>query len=70
MVVADQNGLFSRVLTDFGEKHVVIDSNGEEMADVMIYGVERVTFKTEDEGTYRDTPALKIILQPNMRHDF
>ena len=51
MVVADQNGLFSRVLTDFGEKHVVIDPNGEEMADVMIYGVERVTFETEEEGT-------------------
>ena len=50
MIVADQHGLFSRVLTDFGEKHVVIDPNGEEMADVMIYGVERMTIKTGEEG--------------------
>ena len=50
MVIADQNGLFSRVLTDFGGKHVVVDSNGEEMADVMVYGVERMTIKTEEEG--------------------
>ena len=62
MIVADQHGLFSRVLTDFGEKHVVIDANGEEMADVMIYGIERVTIKTGEEGYQVDNPALKIKL--------
>lgn len=69
MVIADQNGLFSRVLTDFGQRHVVIDPTGEEMADVMIYGVERVSIKAEEEGK-SNTPALKIKLQPNTRHDF
>ena len=58
MIVADQNGLFTRVLTDFGEKHVVVDANGEEMADVMVYGVEKVTFKTGEEGKEVQKPAL------------
>ena len=31
MIVADQNGVFSRILTDFGESHTVVDKDGEEI---------------------------------------
>ena len=42
MIVADQNGLFSRIVTDFGANHSVNDKNGEEAGEVMIYAIEPI----------------------------
>ena len=52
MIVADQNGVFSRVLTDFGSKHTVIDKNGEDIEPVIIRSIEAVTatVKKEDQS--------------------
>lgn len=36
MILADQSGLFSRILNDFGENHIVTDLTGDEILDVMI----------------------------------
>ena len=37
MIIADQHGLFSRIVTDFGSKgHIILDKDGEERTDVMI----------------------------------
>ena len=33
---ASQDGLFGRVFNYFGTEHIVIDSNGEELQEVMI----------------------------------
>ena len=48
MIVTDQNGVFSRILTDFGPKHVVIDKNGEPLSEVMIQSIEPV--QVEKDG--------------------
>jgi len=40
--VADQNGVFSRVWADFGDKHLVHDKNGEELVDCMIKQISAV----------------------------
>ena len=40
MIVADQSGLFSRVLTDFGPSHIVLDKDGEPILEAMIETIE------------------------------
>jgi hypothetical protein len=40
MIIADNNGLFSRIITDLGPTHNVIDSNGEPATESMIDSVE------------------------------
>jgi hypothetical protein len=49
-IVADQNGVFSRVLTDFGTKHTVIDKNGEDIEPVIIRSIEAVTAIVKKES--------------------
>ena len=66
MIVADQNGIFSRILTDFGPKHAVIDKDGEEVGEVMIYSIEQLT--GEKDGT--PTQSAKITLIENATHGF
>jgi hypothetical protein len=64
MIVADQNGVFSRVLVDFGPKHIVIDKDGEDVGEVMIRSIESVT--SEKEPTQR----AKITLIEGATHGF
>lgn len=40
MIVADQCGLFSRVITDFGLSHIVVDKDGEPVLEAMIETIE------------------------------
>ena len=40
MIVADQSGLFSRVVTDFGPSHIVVDKDGEPILEAMIETIE------------------------------
>ena len=40
MIVADQVGVFSRIVTDFGPNHKIIDKNGEEAQEVMLRVIE------------------------------
>ncbi|XP_043282314.1 ubiquitin-like modifier-activating enzyme 1 [Venturia canescens] len=41
LIVADTRGLFSRVFCDFGEKFVVVDSNGEPPVGAMVASISR-----------------------------
>ena len=69
-IVTDQNGVFSRVVTDFGPKHVVIDKNGEDIAEVMIYAIEPIVVKKQVDDQETQVQALKIKILPDTNHDF
>lgn len=47
IIVTDQSGVFSRIITDFGPNHLVIDKDGEEIQPVMIQDIRA----HEQEGT-------------------
>lgn len=71
MIVADQNGVFSRILTDFGEKHTVVDKNGEDVEPVMIRSIEPVTATVKVEGQPdKEVQRAKINLPQDKTHQF
>lgn len=70
MIVADQNGVFSRVLTDFGPKHTVVDKNGEDIEDVMIRSIEPVTAKNKEGKADGTVQRAKINLPQDKTHNF
>lgn len=39
MIIADNNGLFCRVITDFGPSHTIVDVNGEPAAESMVESI-------------------------------
>lgn len=58
MILADQMGLFSRVITDFN-KHLVVDKLGKEIVDVLI---DSITIFEKDPG--------HVVIQTLGKHDF
>ena len=60
VIVAEQCGVFSRILTDFGPSHKVIDKNGEELLPVMM---DKMSAFTEPYRT-------RIDLLTGARHGF
>ena len=60
VIVAEQCGVFSRILTDLGPSHTVIDKDGEELPPVMI---DKMTAHSEPDGT-------RIDLLTGARHNF
>ena len=50
MIVADNSGVFSRILTDFGPSHVVIDKNGEDPGEVMLNSIEPIVVTKKVDG--------------------
>jgi hypothetical protein len=61
LIVADQNGLFSRIIVDLGAKtHTIVDKDGEQRMDVMI-----ADMKPSKEG---NTCQVKALL--NVNHGF
>lgn len=58
LIVADAFGVFTRVITDFGEKFEVLDKNGEELQDVMIKSIQE------------DSDEALVELLPNAKHKF
>ncbi len=68
LIVANQNGTFSRVVTDFGADFIVLDNNGEDMQEVMIQDIawdaaKSATVVTLLQGfkhKYQDGDVVKI----------
>jgi len=61
IIVADQNGVFSRIVTDLGKKpHLVVDKDGEQLGDVMIADMQ-----PSEAG---DTCKVKALM--NVNHGF
>ena len=59
--MADQNGVFSRIVTDLGKKpHLVVDKDGEQLGDVMIADMQ-----PSEAG---DTCKVKALM--NVNHGF
>ena len=61
VIVADQCGVFSRILTDFGPIHTVLDKDGEEVQSVMISAMKA----REDGGT-----GILVELLTGATHNF
>ena len=63
MILADQSGLFSRIINDFGT-HNVTDLTGEEILDIMIQQItiedEVMTVKTIQNHDYQDGDQVQI----------
>ena len=49
--MTDQNGVFTRIITDFGSNHLVIDKNGEESQEVMIHQMSAKDDQDYSSGT-------------------